>query len=34
MAKVKLRAASNFRDIMPKLVEYSNFDVYLDSMLY
>lgn len=34
MAKIEQRGADNFRDIMHRLPEYSNFDLYLESMLF
>ena len=33
MAKIEERGQSNFRDILPMLVEYSNFPNYLDAFL-
>jgi hypothetical protein len=33
MAKMETRGAANFRDILPQLVEYNNFDKYLSQML-
>lgn len=33
MGKIDTRGAANFRDIINKLVEYENFDLYLEHML-